>query len=220
MSTTTALGSKEEKAYESIRIFKNPILEALTHTHWSWPFLIFSPVCAAFLFRASYVSDLGLGVIAGLFGVGFLGWTLAEYLLHRFILHFPEIGPRSKYWAWFSHGIHHLQPDDPTRVVLPPFFSIVLSFVFYWIFRATLGPILVDPFIAGFIVGYMVYDFTHFAVHHFSPRTSFGKMVKKNHMTHHFANHNSFWGVSSPLWDYVFRTTGAPGVTSRYEYKP
>jgi sterol desaturase/sphingolipid hydroxylase (fatty acid hydroxylase superfamily) len=55
-------------------------------------------------------------------------------------------------------------------------------------------------------VGYLCYDYIHFATHHFRPRTRVGKFLKQHHMLHHFAEHGSRWGVSSPMWDYVFGT--------------
>ncbi|MCM2322727.1 MAG: sterol desaturase family protein, partial [Oligoflexia bacterium] len=49
-------------------------------------------------------------------------------------------------------------------------------------------------------------DYTHFAVHHFTPRTRYGKMLKQHHMLHHYVDPEARWGVSSPFWDYVFGT--------------
>jgi len=51
-----------------------------------------------------------------------------------------------------------------------------------------------------------VYDMTHYHVHHHRPKTRFGKKLRAQHMRHHFQDHSSAFGVSSPLWDHVFRT--------------
>jgi sterol desaturase/sphingolipid hydroxylase (fatty acid hydroxylase superfamily) len=32
------------------------------------------------------------------------------------------------------------------------------------------------------------------------------KFLKEYHLKHHYAGENSAYGVSNPLWDYVFRT--------------
>ena len=36
--------------------------------------------------------------------------------------------------------------------------------------------------------------------------TRFGKFLRQYHLTHHYASPDRHFGVSSPLWDVVFRT--------------
>ena len=55
------------------------------------------------------------------------------------------------------------------------------------------------PFFAGFTIGYLFYDGTHYFVHHFAPTSRWGKFLRRHHMTHHFADHDGGFGVSSPL---------------------
>ena len=38
------------------------------------------------------------------------------------------------------------------------------------------------------------------------PKTKLGKRLREQHMRHHFQDHRYGYGVSSPLWDVVFRT--------------
>src|SRR3954465_10705768 len=80
-------------------------------------------------------------------------------------------------------------------------------------FWLILGDAPFPPF-AGFILGYLFYDYTHYYVHHFVPRTDFGKRLREHHMRHHFQDHRYGYGVSSPLWDFVFRTQ--PRKRSKY----
>ena len=75
--------------------------------------------------------------------------------------------------------------------------------------RSRWGAPLGEPFFAGFVVGYLFYDGTHYYVHHFVPTTRWGKFLRRHHMTHHFADHDGGFGVSSPLWDLIFRTMPA-----------
>ena len=76
------------------------------------------------------------------------------------------------------------------------------------LFRAILGPVWVEPFFACFILGYLAYDYTHFAIHSRRQRSRLGRYLQRHHMLHHFATPNARWGVSSPLWDWIFRTAG------------
>ena len=46
----------------------------------------------------------------------------------------------------------------------------------------------------------------HYYVHHFVPKSQLGKKLREQHMRHHFQDHRFGFGVSSPLWDVVFRT--------------
>ena len=43
-------------------------------------------------------------------------------------------------------------------------------------------------------------------MHHFVPKSKLGKRLREQHMRHHFQDHRYGYGVSSPLWDVVFRT--------------
>jgi sterol desaturase/sphingolipid hydroxylase (fatty acid hydroxylase superfamily) len=145
--------------------------------------------------------------MVGVLGVaGFFIWTLAEYILHRFVFHFEGEGPIAQRLHFLIHGLHHADPIDPSRLVMPPVASLILGAVLYSVFRGILGPDLIEPFFAFFVIGYLCYDYIHFAVHHFTPRTRFGKFLKQSHMQHHYVSPNSRWGVSSPFWDYVFGT--------------
>ena len=63
-----------------------------------------------------------------------------------------------------------------------------------------------DLFACGFLAGYLAYDMTHYHVHHHTPRTRLGKVVRELHMRHHFQDDTRGFGVSAPFWDYVFRT--------------
>ena len=41
------------------------------------------------------------------------------------------------------------------------------------------------PLFAGFILGYLTYDLTHYATHHFPMRSGYLKYLKRYHMMHH-----------------------------------
>jgi sterol desaturase/sphingolipid hydroxylase (fatty acid hydroxylase superfamily) len=196
--------------YESIRIFENPILERFTHVHPLTPLVFWVPVMMVLLYRSMTVHEFGVPAVIGLALAGFITWTLVEYVLHRWVFHFVPEGRLQEKLQFLIHGLHHADPVDPTRLVMPPAAAIILAVVLFSLFRLPLGAQRVEPFFAGFLVGYLCYDYIHFCVHFFQPRTRLGRMLKQNHMIHHFVSHNSRWGVSSPLWDYVFGTLTEP----------
>jgi len=83
--------------------------------------------------------------------------------------------------------------------------SIPLAALFLGAFWLILGD-AAFPVFGGFLLGYLFYDYTHYYVHHFVPRTKFGKRLREHHMRHHFQDHRYGYGVSSPIWDVAFRT--------------
>lgn len=194
------------KAHSSIRLFKNPVLESLTHVHPSVPFVIWVPIIGYQIMQALHedggvTATLGLAVILGL-----LFWTITEYTLHRYLFHFNAKSKAGQYLVYLFHGIHHEDAQDPTRLVFPPVASLPLGFAFFYAFLAIFGASFGRPFFVGFISGYLAYDYIHFAVHHFHPKTAVGRALKENHMKHHYVEKPGKWGVSSPLWDHVFNS--------------
>jgi sterol desaturase/sphingolipid hydroxylase (fatty acid hydroxylase superfamily) len=210
---------------ESVRMFRSDLLEKTTYVHPLVPHMIYVPIVVALL----WISPLGVAASAGWFLVGLLIWTFLEYLLHRFAFHAPdevmkkthEISasleldqpvipelPSLRHVIYFIfHGVHHEYPSDTRRLVMPPIASLPMGLVAWFIFSWIFGGAAIPAF-AGLLVGYLVYDTTHFVVHHKSVPTAFGKLIKKAHMRHHFLDPDENYGVSSPLWDIVFRTYG------------
>ena len=159
----------------SIRLFRNPVLEALTHVHPIVPLVTWGPVVISLLFLAVR-SGISGGAVTGVAASGLLFWTLAEYLLHRHVFHFKPANPFQERLEYLIHGIHHDQPEDATRLVMPPAAAVILAAVLFGIFRVVLGPVWVFPFFAGFLVGYLCYDYIHYAIHHFAMTSAAGKI--------------------------------------------
>jgi sterol desaturase/sphingolipid hydroxylase (fatty acid hydroxylase superfamily) len=141
-----------------------------------------------------------------LFLTGLLVWTLTEYLLHRFAFHYEPRSDWGKRIHFLTHGVHHDYPNDSKRLVMPPSVSIPLAVIFYFVFLLILGGAYLPPFYAGFILGYVLYDEIHYATHHAPMKSPVAQWLKHHHIRHHYRNPGKGYGVSSPLWDYVFGT--------------
>ena len=110
------------------------------------------------------------------------------------------------------HGIHHDHPNDKLRLVMPPAVAIPLAALFFGrLHCCSSAPRPPTRSSAASSLGYLVYDYTHYYVHHFVPKSEFGKRLREQHMRHHFQDHRYGYGVSSPLWDVVFRTLPRSG---------
>jgi sterol desaturase/sphingolipid hydroxylase (fatty acid hydroxylase superfamily) len=198
----------------SVRLFQNRLLDALSRVHPIVPGLLWTPLVVWLLWRSFAVRRLDGGAVVALAAAGLIVWSFTEYAMHRFVFH---LQPTS---AWLSrlqfvvHGVHHEDPDDRTRLMMPPAPAAVAAMMLYGLFRIVLGSAWVDPFFASFVAGYLAYDYTHLALHGRRPRTRLGRYLRRRHLLHHFVTPNARWGVTSPLWDWVFRTTGE-GRTSK-----
>lgn len=195
---------------ESIRIFKNPILESFTHVHPIIPLLLWSPVVVWFFYRAVNAQGLTLNevLLSALFGL--VLWTFTEYTLHRYVFHWNAKSAAGKYFVFLFHGLHHDDPQDPTRLVMPPVPAILIV-ALLWSFFSLIFPLrYLDSIMGAFLVGYLCYDYIHYATHHFAMTSKVGKYLRKYHLQHHYSGEKSKYGVSSPLWDYIFQTVTGP----------
>ncbi len=197
--------SRTEVLRASPPMFSSPMLDKLTRVHWSVVPAIFVPGIVVFALLA-VDRGLGIGALAGLILAGYVVWTLTEYWLHRIVFHFePERGIGARL-HWMIHGVHHDHPNDPLRLVMPPSASLPLAALFALLFHAILPFAEACALSAGFFGGYLAYDMTHFYVHHRTPTTRLGKMLRAHHMRHHFQDDTVAYGVSAPWWDAVFGT--------------
>lgn len=203
--------SKSTINEEPIRLFKSDFLEFFSHISPITVLVIWVPVVGYFVYRSIALERSGvlmivLGILLGLFL-----WTFAEYTLHRFLFHFKPQTTGQERLSFLMHGVHHAQPRDKTRLVMPPAVSIPLALVFYALFYLIFAFVLmipnwISPVFAGFILGYIAYDMIHYGTHHFPIKKGYFRMVRRNHMHHHFQTPDKRFGVSNPLWDYIFST--------------
>ena len=191
---------------ETVRMFESDFMEVFSRVHYTVPLFIYIPVILVMLYLSVAVYPISFLNIVVLIIGGIFAWSLAEYLLHRFVFHFKAKSEFGKKIHFIFHGVHHDYPSDSKRLVMPPSVSIPLAIIFYFIFRLIFGPVLMFPFFAGFIAGYLFYDISHYAIHHFNMHSKFWLAIKNHHMLHHYQDEYKGYGVSSPFWDYIFRT--------------
>ncbi|MEB0260134.1 MULTISPECIES: sterol desaturase family protein [unclassified Mucilaginibacter] len=188
---------------ESVRMFKSSFLESLSKVHYFVPVIIFLPVILVTSYLA-YDRNIGVVNYIWLFIGGLFVWTLTEYIMHRFVFHFVPKQPWALRLHFIFHGVHHDYPSDAKRLVMPPSASIPLATGFYLLFNAFLPANYILGFFPGFILGYLFYDISHYAIHHFNFKGNFWKRIKQHHMLHHYQDPTKGYGVSSPLWDKIF----------------
>jgi sterol desaturase/sphingolipid hydroxylase (fatty acid hydroxylase superfamily) len=188
---------------DSPRIFESDFLDRFSRIDHRVPLLVYGPVVAA-LAAWSFATAGGVATLAGAFA-GYVVWTLVEYFGHRFVFHWEIPGALGARAHFLIHGVHHIYPSDPLRLVMPLLMSApILALAALPILG--FGGETRFALLAGFVAGYVAYDMVHFHVHHGEARTAWGRWLKRSHMLHHFRDPERGYGVSAPWWDYVFGT--------------
>ena len=189
---------------ESSRMFKNDFLESLTKIHYSVPLIFWIPIICYFVYKAHVIGELSSGKVALYFFYGLAFWTLAEYILHRWVFHFEPRSNWGKRIHFIFHGVHHDYPKDRLRLVMPLSASIPMAAIIYGIFSIFFGEYTLSGFFAGFLLGYLIYDESHYAMHHANFKSGLFKRIKDHHMLHHYSDPERGFGVSSGIWDVIF----------------
>jgi sterol desaturase/sphingolipid hydroxylase (fatty acid hydroxylase superfamily) len=171
------------------------------------------PLIAVLLVRITFRADpqSRLLDLLWLLPVGVLLWTLLEYGLHRFVFHIqiPLRDVRLREIINASHLAHHASPRDPTRVLVRPLYGLVVSSIVYGvIYLLTQSLFSAAGLVAGIWMGFLYYEAVHYRVHFSLSASGFIARQRRAHFYHHFTNNKQCFGVTSPLWDYVFGTTG------------
>ena len=201
------MGLLPKASPESPPMFESGFIDQFSRTHWSIVPILFVPAASVLFYLSLARTDVGLAPALGLAVGGFFAWTLTEYWLHRTVFHWIPGGKLGDRFHFILHGVHHSWPRDRFRLVMPPAVSITLFLFFLALFLGTMGD-FGYAFTAGYAIGYMNYDVTHYRLHHVSPKTPWMKALRKHHLAHHSPKyaHECKFGVSMTLWDHVFRT--------------
>ncbi len=202
-----------QSSKEPIRLFESDFLEFFTHIHPAIVLIIWIPVVVVFAFYGLILRPEGTSLLYYplCLMVGLILWTLTEYGLHRFVFHFKPRNQWQERLVFLFHGIHHAQPMVKSRLVMPPVVSIPLALLFYNLYLFIIGRLLgqphwVYPLFAAFLAGYLLYDLTHYSIHHFDLKSTYLKMVRRNHMLHHWKTQDKRFGVTNTFWDFCFGT--------------
>ena len=186
------------------QLFKNPALERFSRSN--------APaVITALFLLAVFIFSLGLYLSSLVFLIqfywcllGLLIFSLAEYLIHRYVFHFGDYR-NVKSWQSKIHGVHHDFPSDKERLALPIPLALGISLLLFFLLQFMLGDIAYGLF-SGFISGYGAYFLIHYLIHTRKPPKNNLRVLWRNHHIHHHVDEHKAFGVTSPFWDWIFRT--------------
>jgi sterol desaturase/sphingolipid hydroxylase (fatty acid hydroxylase superfamily) len=161
-------------------------------------FLAIPLLVAIFLRLALHAQGLaGLPEFGLSFASGLVVWTLAEYLIHRFLYHRAP-------WLSELHELHHKAPME--LIGLPSFVSsgivVLLTYGPFFAF----APVFAAGFATGGLIGYAAYMMVHHATHHW--RLEPGDWLypaRVRHLAHHYREEANY-GIVTAFWDHIFGT--------------
>ncbi len=158
------------------------------------------------------------------FACGAAAWSLAEYLLHRFVGHGPRRTPPeglarfvspAAFAAEFNreHIAHHADPTYFAPTSRKAAAAIAALGVFATAGSIFFGRRRARSFALGFAATYGAYEVLHRRIHTHGPGGAYGRWLRKHHLYHHHGSPKQNHGVTSPLWDRVLDTeTRSPRV--------
>jgi sterol desaturase/sphingolipid hydroxylase (fatty acid hydroxylase superfamily) len=140
---------------------------------------------------------------------GMLIWTLLEYLLHRFVFHTHVLiqNPWLREILKASHPAHHASPRDPGKLLVVPIYGAAISVVLFGLCAAVFRDwFSAAGVLTGIWSGFLYYEAVHYRVHFSLAGSGLVAWQRRAHFYHHFTNNKRCFGVTSPMWDYVFGT--------------
>jgi sterol desaturase/sphingolipid hydroxylase (fatty acid hydroxylase superfamily) len=154
------------------------------------------PLFAWLGLRSTTRPSLALAV----FTCGVASFTLAEYAIHRWLLH----NPKSPLYG--LHDAHHKAPESTSAFFFPA--SLVILSAVWFVFTRGLHWTSAPFFICGFAVGYLYFGM----LHHFEHTTRINHIPFRwlqhrwaAHSVHHRRDQMNF-GVTTSFWDALFGT--------------
>lgn len=134
---------------------------------------------------------------------------MLEYVFHREVFHFkpPDNSKLFITLHFLLHGVHHKAPFDKRRLVFPILPALLVAKLLLMIYNVVFPQTIFYFILSGTTTGYMFYDLIHYYLHHGAPKFgTYMYLMKRNHNYHHFLHHDLGFGITSKLWDYIFRT--------------
>lgn len=177
-------------------------------TNWilrSRPFLLYGPtivVLAAWLVRHG---EIGAGEALAWALAGLAAWTLIEWALHR-AMHVRVPLQLVTRFQDDAHLRHHREPEDLAHSVVRLSGSLPIAGALFLIAWGLTGEVRRAVALElGLLAGYLFYEYVHLASHARRKQRWLRPLIAY-HARHHFQDQNRTFGVTSPLWDWVFGT--------------
>ena len=171
------------------------------------PFAFYSLLALALGVAAMMSETRSLISILLLFLTGVLSWGLIEYLIHRLVFHFEAQTEKGRNFVYAMHLNHHANPKAMDDLFASLRLSLPLAILYCSLAWAAMRSWQATVYLfIGLTAGYFSYEFLHYQAHHRAPRFRVFRYLKKYHLQHHHQSSALRFGVTSPVFDYLFGT--------------
>jgi sterol desaturase/sphingolipid hydroxylase (fatty acid hydroxylase superfamily) len=129
---------------------------------------------------------------------------LTEYWVHRTVMHGAG---RTNPFAT-EHLDHHRRPHrtEQLRFDRNLWWKVAGGGVTFVVIAPLGGVAMAAAAAVTFAAAYAAYTDVHHRIHHVEPANAYRRWANRQHMAHHFGGPRTNYGVTTPLWDAVFRT--------------
>jgi sterol desaturase/sphingolipid hydroxylase (fatty acid hydroxylase superfamily) len=171
------------------------------------PFAFYAVVLAA-LNAAAFASGVeSFAAPAAPLAVGLLSWGLFEYSIHRWVLHREPPREGAGLPGNRTHLAHHADPNALDRLNVQLSESLPDCVVYFLAAWGLTGDVQSATFAYdGLMLGYFFYEFLDYQAHHGAARGRLVRYFRRYHLMHHHYDARVRFGVTSPLFDYLFGT--------------
>jgi sterol desaturase/sphingolipid hydroxylase (fatty acid hydroxylase superfamily) len=140
---------------------------------------------------------------------GWVTWGFVEYHLHRHGMHWRPEDEKLHMMREniLAHDNHHRKPSNPNDTyVMPAHFAPLIIITLALVAGMVVPLALSGCFFLGIGIGYVSYELVHYACHRCRMDGPIGTRLKQHHALHHFRDDDANFGVTTTVWDHVFRT--------------
>ena len=171
------------------------------------PILFYALLVAVLFPVAVAVHRPSLRVTLFLTSLGLLSWELLEYVLHRFVFHLDARRESFRQLIYYAHLSHHDNPKAADKLFASLSLSVPIATAYFLSVWVLAGKWESAVYLwSGLVAGYLFYEWLHYQAHHGRPRVAMFRYLKTYHLLHHHATPDLRFGVSSPVFDYLFGT--------------
>lgn len=131
---------------------------------------------------------------------GLAVWTLLEYVIHRWLGHLP----RGRIFTSSEHLRHHADVLYFTPIRLKILGAIPVLALAFALAAWASDTATASGFALAIACGWTTYEWLHESIHVRGPRNRYERWAARHHLSHHFGKARSNYGVTTPVWDWIF----------------
>jgi len=145
--------------------------------------------------------DIATGFVAGI-----LSWTLVEYAIHYWLGHLPKgrILISSEHLKHHRDILYFTPLPMKIRGAVPVLAALGAAATWLTGWQIAVG------YVAAVALGWTVYEVLHQSIHVKGPSTGYARWAARHHLHHHLVAPRTNHGVTTPIWDWIFRTYQRP----------